>query len=168
MIDTTMQAFLTDFADTPNIPNALPGSPNTLMNNSTTDDANSLNVRIDQNFGTKTMLWALPQPLYNCLKSSALRRKTSCESIAHQGMGHHGHGLPCIVGLVQSPTSVQVQQGSCNTYGCSARLGVPPHKTPEAGVWGVEHACQVGGIFNKLCLPNTLDHGIGGLGVPMV
>ncbi len=58
MIDTTMQAFLTDFADTPNIPNALPGSPNTLMNNSTTDDANSLNVRIDQNFGTKTMLWA--------------------------------------------------------------------------------------------------------------
>jgi hypothetical protein len=57
LIDTTMQAFLTDFADTPNIQNALPGVANTLLNNPETDNANELNFRIDQNFGAKTTLW---------------------------------------------------------------------------------------------------------------
>ena len=57
LIDTTMQAFLTDFADTPNIPNALPGVANTLLNKPETDNANELNFRIDQNFGEKTTVW---------------------------------------------------------------------------------------------------------------
>ncbi len=58
MIDTTMQTFLTAFADTPNIPNAAPGVANTLLNNPETDNANELNFRVDQNFGSKTAVWA--------------------------------------------------------------------------------------------------------------
>jgi hypothetical protein len=58
MIDTTMQQFLTAFADTPNIPGALPGVANTRLNNPETDNANELNFRIDQNFGAKTTVWA--------------------------------------------------------------------------------------------------------------
>jgi hypothetical protein len=57
LIDTTAQAFLTDFGDTPNIPGAAPGHPNTLLNAVGTDDANELNIRVDQNFGSKTTLW---------------------------------------------------------------------------------------------------------------
>jgi len=57
MIDPTMQAFLKDFADTPNISGAKPGVANTLLNNPETDNANELNFRIDQNFGAKTTLW---------------------------------------------------------------------------------------------------------------
>jgi hypothetical protein len=57
MIDPTMQAFLMDFADTPNIQGAKPGVANTILNNPETDNANELNFRIDQNFGSKTTLW---------------------------------------------------------------------------------------------------------------
>jgi hypothetical protein len=58
LIDTTMQQFLTAFADTPNIAGAAPGTPNTLLNNPETDNANELNFRVDQNFGAKTQVWA--------------------------------------------------------------------------------------------------------------
>jgi hypothetical protein len=58
MIDTTMQQFLKAFADTPNIAGAAAGSANTRLNNPITDDANELNFRVDQNFGSKTTLWA--------------------------------------------------------------------------------------------------------------
>ncbi len=57
MIDTTMQQFLTAFADKPNIPGALPGVANTRLNNPETDNANELNFRIDQNFGAHTAVW---------------------------------------------------------------------------------------------------------------
>ncbi len=58
LIDTTMQQFLTAFADTPNISGALPGVANTRLNNPETDNANELNFRVDQNFGQKTTVWA--------------------------------------------------------------------------------------------------------------
>jgi hypothetical protein len=57
MIDTTLQQFLTAFADTPNIPGATAGNPNTLLNKPETDNANELNFRIDHNFGAKTQVW---------------------------------------------------------------------------------------------------------------
>jgi hypothetical protein len=64
MIDTTMQQFLTAFADTPNIPGALPGVANTRLNNPETDDANEWNARIDQNFGQKTTVWGRFSSVY--------------------------------------------------------------------------------------------------------
>jgi hypothetical protein len=57
MIDTTMQQFLTAFADTPNIAGALPGVANTRLNKPETDNANELNFRVDHNFGSKTTVW---------------------------------------------------------------------------------------------------------------
>jgi len=57
LIDTKMQQFLTAFADKPNIPGALPGVPNTRLNNPETDNANELNFRVDHTFGAHTTVW---------------------------------------------------------------------------------------------------------------
>ncbi len=64
MIDTTMLQFLKAFADTPNIPGALPGVANTRLNNPETDNANQWNARIDQNFGAKTTVWGRFSSIY--------------------------------------------------------------------------------------------------------
>jgi hypothetical protein len=58
LIDTTAQAFLKAFSDTPNFTPTTVGGNNTILNTVGTDNANELNFRIDQNFGPNNRIWA--------------------------------------------------------------------------------------------------------------
>jgi hypothetical protein len=57
LIDQTAQAFLKAYSDTPNFTPSTPGGNNTILNSVGTDNANELNVRGDQNFGSKNTVF---------------------------------------------------------------------------------------------------------------
>jgi hypothetical protein len=56
-IDPVAQAFLKNYGDVPNFTPTTPGGANTLLNAVGTNNANQYNARIDQNFGSRDMLW---------------------------------------------------------------------------------------------------------------
>jgi Carboxypeptidase regulatory-like domain len=57
LINPGVQAFLKGYSDTPNFTPATPGGPNTILNAVGTNNANSFNGRIDQNFRTSNTMW---------------------------------------------------------------------------------------------------------------
>lgn len=57
MINAGNQAFLTNYGDKPNFVPAVPGDPNTIMNLVGTNNANELDIRVDQNFGASNSVW---------------------------------------------------------------------------------------------------------------
>jgi hypothetical protein len=57
LIDPTAQAFLKANSDTPNFTPNTPGGNNTILNSVGTDNANELNIRGDQNFGSTNTLF---------------------------------------------------------------------------------------------------------------